>query len=95
MRLRNILLAAWFGGTAMTGAIAQTAPQPDPTVRALQATASELMQAWTASRTAMISLQDQNAALEKKVSDLEKQRSDLEQRLTKALPPIPPPTKHE
>ena len=75
------IVLPWIG----TKACAQTSPA-DPNIRALQMVNSELMQAWTSSRAAMLGLQDQLAAAQAEIKDLKEQRSKAEADKAHALP---------
>lgn len=81
-----------YVGVELITSYAQPAPppQPDATVRALQATVSEVTQAWIMSRSSMLAAQDQIASLEKQLAEVQKARGDCE---GKAANAIPDPTK--
>lgn len=70
-------------------ACAQT-PQSDANTRALQSVNNELMQAWTGTRAALMSSQDQTAQALTEVARLKEQLSKAETEKFKPLPTPPP-----
>lgn len=78
-------LAALFTLATLATAHAQSGP-PDPEVRALRATNSELMQAWVGTRTLLTAAQDQIAIRDHKIEELQ----TIIPRGDRAQPPQPP-----
>lgn len=68
--MKTASIGAAIGLALATAANAQTAP-PDPNIRALQATNSELMQAWVGARSQMIHMQDELAIAQQKLEELQ------------------------
>lgn len=88
MSVIAIIAIAGLVHTAGT-ACAQT-PQPDANTRALQSVNNELMQAWTGTRAALMSSQDQTAQALTEVARLKEQLSKAETEKFKPLPTPPP-----
>ena len=89
---RQVRLYRWAAVIALAAMavsfIAQAHAQPtvDPNIRALQTVNAELVQAWTGSRAAMLTLQDQLTAAQAEIKDLKDQRSKAEADKAHAIP---------
>lgn len=85
-----IAIIAIVGLLQAAGTACAQTPPPDANTRALQSVNNELMQAWTGTRAALMSSQDQTAQALTEVARLKEQLSKAETEKFKPLPTPPP-----